>query len=70
TANLLFPFRALIRYISTWTRLQPGDVISTGTPIGAGVRFDPPRFLRPGDTVEVEVPGIGTLSNTVADEKP
>jgi len=69
TANLLFPFRYLIAYISTWTTLQPGDVIATGTPVGAGVRFDPPRFLAPGDVVEVEVPGIGTLSNTVADER-
>lgn len=69
TANLLFPFRTLIHYISTWTRLKPGDVISTGTPVGAGVRFEPPKFLRPGDRVEVEVPGIGTLFNTVADEE-
>ena len=69
TANLIFPFRHLIHYISTWTTLQPGDVIATGTPVGAGVRFDPPRFLAPGDVVEVEVPGIGTLSNTVADER-
>jgi len=68
TANLMFPFAELIRYISLWTTLEPGDVISTGTPVGAGVRFDPPRYLKPGDVVEVEVPGIGTLSNTVADE--
>ena len=69
TANLMFSFRYLLSYISTFTTLRPGDVISTGTPVGAGVRFDPPRFLKPGDTVEVEVSGIGTLSNTVADEK-
>jgi 5-carboxymethyl-2-hydroxymuconate isomerase len=69
TANLMFPFRYLLSYISIWTTLKAGDVISTGTPIGAGVRFDPPRFLKPGDTVEVEVSGIGTLSNGVADEK-
>ncbi|MDM9557605.1 fumarylacetoacetate hydrolase family protein [Bordetella petrii] len=68
TANLMFPFAELIRYISIWTTLEPGDVISTGTPVGAGVRFDPPRYLAPGDLVEVEVPGIGTLANTVADE--
>ncbi|GAB1579303.1 fumarylacetoacetate hydrolase family protein [Bordetella petrii] len=68
TANLMFPFAELIRYISIWTTLEPGDVISTGTPVGAGVRFDPPRYLEPGDLVEVEVPGIGTLANTVADE--
>jgi 2-keto-4-pentenoate hydratase/2-oxohepta-3-ene-1,7-dioic acid hydratase in catechol pathway len=68
TANLLFPFRYLLRYISTWTTLKPGDVISTGTPVGSGARFDPPRYLQPGDTVEVEVSGIGTLCNPVADE--
>ena len=69
TENLLFPFRYLLRYISTWTTLKPGDVISTGTPVGSGARFDPPRYLKPGDRVEVEVSGIGTLSNPVADEK-
>lgn len=68
TDNLMFPFAELIRYISIWTTLKPGDVISTGTPIGAGVRFTPPRFLKPGDVVEVEVAGIGILSNPVADE--
>jgi len=68
TSNLMFPFAELICYISTWTTLEPGDVIATGTPVGAGVRFDPPRFLTPGDVVEVEVSGIGTLINPVADE--
>lgn len=70
TANLMFPFRSLIRYISTWATLKPGDVIATGTPVGAGVRFDPPKFLKAGDVVEVEIPGVGVLSNTVADEAP
>ncbi len=70
TANLMFPFRTLIRYISTWTALKPGDVIVTGTPIGAGIRFTPPKFLKAGDEVEVEVSGVGVLRNTVADEKP
>ena len=59
TDHLMFSFRFLIHYISRWTTLEPGDVISTGTPIGAGVRFEPPRFLKEGDVVEVEVPGIG-----------
>lgn len=68
TAHLIFSFAALIAYISTWTALTPGDVIATGTPIGAGARFKPPRWLVPGDVVEVEVSGIGTLSNTVSDE--
>ncbi|WP_019936631.1 fumarylacetoacetate hydrolase family protein [Bordetella sp. FB-8] len=68
TAHLMFAFDELIRYISIWTALEPGDVILTGTPVGAGVRFTPPRFLEPGDLVEVDVSGIGTLSNPVADE--
>ena len=68
TASLIFNFAYLISYLSTWTRLAPGDVIATGTPVGAGVRFKPPRYLVPGDVVEVEVEGIGTLSNRVSDE--
>ena len=68
TANLLFSFPYLISYLSTFMRLKPGDIISTGTPTGAGARFDPPRFLVPGDDVEVEVPGVGRLKNYVIDE--
>lgn len=68
TASLLFPFAYLIAYVSTYTALKPGDVISTGTPTGAGVRFDPPVWLKPGDVVEVEADGIGVLSNAVKDE--
>ncbi len=66
TANLIFPFGRLIAYLSTFMPLAPGDVIATGTPTGAGARFDPPRWLKPGDRVEVHVPEIGTLANTVA----
>lgn len=69
TANLLFPFPYLISYLSTFMRLKPGDVIATGTPSGAGARFDPPRYLKPGDEVEVEVPGVGMLVNEVIDEQ-
>ena len=68
TARLMFDFSYLISYVSTFMTLQRGDVISTGTPTGAGVRFDPPRWLVPGDRVEVEVSGIGTLGNDVIDE--
>ena len=68
TARLIFPFDELIAYLSTFTTLQPGDIVATGTPTGAGARFDPPRWLVPGDVVEVEVPGVGTLRNTVVDE--
>jgi len=66
--NMLFPIPYLISYISTFTELVPGDVIATGTPTGAGARMDPPCFLVPGDTLDVEVSGLGTLSNTVAEE--
>ena len=68
-ANMIFDFRYLIAYVSTFMALRPGDVISTGTPTGAGVRFDPPKWLVPGDSVEVEVAGAGTLANTVADDE-
>lgn len=68
TANIIFPFRYLVSYLSTFYHLKPGDIIATGTPNGAGARFDPPKYLRDGDVVTVEVPGIGTLSNTVAAE--
>lgn len=69
TANLIFPFDYLIAYLSTFTTLKPGDLIMTGTPTGAGARFDPPRWLKAGDVVDVEVPGIGLLSNTVVDDE-
>lgn len=65
---MLFPIARQIAYISTFTTLVPGDIIVTGTPTGAGARFDPPVWLKPGDVIEVEVPGIGTLRNRVADE--
>jgi 2-keto-4-pentenoate hydratase/2-oxohepta-3-ene-1,7-dioic acid hydratase in catechol pathway len=63
--RMLFPIPYLIHYISTFCTLESGDVILTGTPSGAGARLDPPRYLRPGDVVEVEVSRVGTLRNTV-----
>ena len=68
TANIIFPFRYLISYLSTFCHLKPGDIIATGTPNGAGARFDPPKYLRDGDIVEVEVPGIGKLRNRIVAE--
>ena len=68
TDRMIFPMRFLISYISQFCTLEPGDIILTGTPTGAGARFDPPRFLVPGDVVEVEVSRIGTLRNRVIDE--
>ena len=68
TDRMIFSFGRIIEYISTFCTLEPGDVIVTGTPTGAGARFDPPRWLKPGDNVEVEVPGLGVLRNPIADE--
>ncbi|MEY9757895.1 fumarylacetoacetate hydrolase family protein [Bradyrhizobium yuanmingense] len=68
TSRLMFSFRYLLNYISTFATLVPGDIIVTGTPTGAGARFDPPRYLKPGDIVEVEAEGIGRLRNGVVDE--
>jgi 5-carboxymethyl-2-hydroxymuconate isomerase len=67
-ASMAYPIEFQIAYLSTFCTLEPGDIIFTGTPIGAGARFDPPRYLRPGDVVEVDVPEIGTLRNGVRDE--
>jgi 2-keto-4-pentenoate hydratase/2-oxohepta-3-ene-1,7-dioic acid hydratase in catechol pathway len=67
TANLIFPFDRLIAYISSFTTLKAGDVISTGTPPGAGARFDPPVYLKPGDVIEISSMPIGTLRNGVVD---
>jgi len=68
TSRMIFSFRKIIAYISTFTTLAPGDVIVTGTPTGAGARFDPPVWLKPGDVIEVEAEGIGVLRNGVEDE--
>lgn len=68
TANMVFSFTKIINYISTFTTLDPGDMIVTGTPTGAGARLDPPQWLKPGDVVEVEVPTIGVLRNGIEDE--
>ena len=68
TSRMIFSFAQIIAYISTFTTLTPGDILICGTPTGAGARFDPPIWLKPGDVVEVFVDGIGTLANTIADE--
>jgi 2-keto-4-pentenoate hydratase/2-oxohepta-3-ene-1,7-dioic acid hydratase in catechol pathway len=68
TDRLTWGFAWLINYISTFATLKPGDLIWTGTPTGAGVHRNPSVWLEPGDVVEVAVPEIGTLRNTVADE--
>jgi 2-keto-4-pentenoate hydratase/2-oxohepta-3-ene-1,7-dioic acid hydratase in catechol pathway len=68
TGRLTWGFAWLVNYISMFTTLQPGDLIWTGTPTGAGGHSDPPKWLKPGDVVEVEVPEIGVLRNSVVDE--
>jgi 2-keto-4-pentenoate hydratase/2-oxohepta-3-ene-1,7-dioic acid hydratase in catechol pathway len=65
TKDLIFSIADLISYCSTFTTLEPGDVIATGTPGGVGAARTPPRWLRPGETVEVEIDGVGALLNTV-----
>jgi 2-keto-4-pentenoate hydratase/2-oxohepta-3-ene-1,7-dioic acid hydratase in catechol pathway len=67
-ATMAYPIEYQIEYLSTFCTLEPGDIIFTGTPTGAGARFDPPKFLVPGDTIEVSVPELGTLRNGVRDE--
>jgi 2-keto-4-pentenoate hydratase/2-oxohepta-3-ene-1,7-dioic acid hydratase in catechol pathway len=66
--NMIFKFPYLLNYLSTFFELKAGDMIATGTPVGAGARFDPPIWLKPGDVLEIEVPAVGTLCNTFADE--
>ena len=69
TDMLIFTIPVLINYISRFTRLEPGDVISTGTPGGVGFKRDPQIFMKPGDRVEVEISGIGILANSIAKEQ-
>jgi 2-keto-4-pentenoate hydratase/2-oxohepta-3-ene-1,7-dioic acid hydratase in catechol pathway len=65
TANMLFTVPALLAFVSQHITLEPGDIVTTGTPAGVGTFHDPPRYLAPGDTVSVEVDAIGRLSNPV-----
>ncbi|MDR6743338.1 2-keto-4-pentenoate hydratase/2-oxohepta-3-ene-1,7-dioic acid hydratase in catechol pathway [Herbaspirillum sp. 1173] len=68
TDDLIFPIPALIEYCSTFTELNPGDVIITGTTGGVGAFREPPLWMKPGDVVEVEISGLGKLVNPVAQE--
>ena len=67
TDLLIFNVPALIELISVATSLEPGDVIITGTPGGVGAARQPPVFMQPGDVFEVDIEGIGVLSNPVQD---
>ncbi len=65
-SDLIFDIPTLIETISAGIMLQPGDLIATGTPAGVGIGFQPPKFLKSGDVVRVEIAGIGVLENPVA----
>ena len=67
TNNMIFGFDFIIHYVSTFIELSPGDMLICGTPTGQA-RFDPPKWLKPGDMVEVKLDGIGSLVNTIQDE--
>ncbi|EKP95765.1 fumarylacetoacetate hydrolase family protein [Thermaerobacter subterraneus] len=70
TRQLIFDIPTLLATISAGITLEPGDIIATGTPSGVGMGFDPPRFLRAGDVVEIEIAGLGRLRNPVVDRWP
>ena len=64
TRELIFSVPEIISVISEGFTLQPGDLIATGTPAGVGIGYDPPRFLKPGDCVRIEISNVGILENT------
>jgi 2-keto-4-pentenoate hydratase/2-oxohepta-3-ene-1,7-dioic acid hydratase in catechol pathway len=68
TASMIFSFADIIAYTTSFMTLKAGDVICTGTPIKKGPKADPPVWLKPGDTIEVECPDIGALRNSVVAE--
>jgi len=65
TRDLIFDVATIIETISAGITLLPGDIIATGTPDGVGIGFDPPKFLRPGDVMKIEIDGLGTLENSI-----
>ena len=65
TSNLIFKIPYLVAFLSEVMTLEPGDVVTTGTPPGVGVARDPARFLQPGDVVRVEIESLGVLENPV-----
>ena len=68
TASMIFSFADIIAYTTTFMTLKAGDIICTGTPVKKVPKVDPPVWLKPGDTIEVECPAIGVLRNQVVDE--
>jgi 2-keto-4-pentenoate hydratase/2-oxohepta-3-ene-1,7-dioic acid hydratase in catechol pathway len=67
TEQMIFKIPKIIEYVSTWTTLEPGDVLVTGTPGGVGSRRTPPIWMKPGDKVEIEIDKVGILENSIAD---
>jgi 2-keto-4-pentenoate hydratase/2-oxohepta-3-ene-1,7-dioic acid hydratase in catechol pathway len=65
TKSLIFNIPKLISVISQGITLYPGDLIATGTPVGVGLGFKPPKYLKAGDVVRIEIDGIGMLENTL-----
>ena len=71
TGDMIFTMAEIISYLSQIIEMRPGDVIATGSPEGTGGSFDPPRFLKAGQQIEIEIEGIGVLTNdVVAEAKP
>lgn len=68
TSTMIYDIPTILEHIADFIDLEPGDVIPTGTPAGVGFKRKPPVFLQPGDTITVEIPGIGRLSNPVVAE--
>jgi len=69
TSNLIFKLPQLIAYLSSVFTLEPGDIIATGTPAGVGFARKPPRWLKPGDEVRIQIEGLGELVNPVVAEQ-
>jgi 2-keto-4-pentenoate hydratase/2-oxohepta-3-ene-1,7-dioic acid hydratase in catechol pathway len=67
TEQMIFKIPKIIEYCSSWTTLEPGDVLVTGTPGGVGARRNPPVWMKPGDKVEIEIDKVGILENSIAD---
>jgi 2-keto-4-pentenoate hydratase/2-oxohepta-3-ene-1,7-dioic acid hydratase in catechol pathway len=70
TKELIFDCFALVEHFATAFTLEPGDVVATGTPAGVGITMTPPRLLKAGDVVRIEIEGIGAIENPVIDEPP
>ena len=68
TEQMIFKIPKIIEYVSTWTTLEPGDVLVTGTPGGVGARRNPPVWMKPGDKVEIEIDKVGVLENSIEED--